>query len=47
MPGVAALGADPDLTAEDAGNRSALHLAAYDGHVEAITLLLENELVRW
>ena len=31
---IRAEGADPDLTAEDAGNRTALHMAAYDAHVE-------------
>ena len=28
-------GADPDVVSEDAGNRAALHFAAYEGHVEA------------
>lgn len=28
-------GANPNLSAEDAGNRTALHFAAYDAHVEA------------
>ncbi|CAJ1404585.1 unnamed protein product [Effrenium voratum] len=27
--------ADPDVVSEDAGNRAALHFAAYEGHVEA------------
>ena len=49
-------GANPDVPAEDAGNRTALHLAAYDGHVEAsphrsCDIMPFNELscllVRW
>ena len=28
-------GADPNVVIEDAGNRTALHMAAYDAHVEA------------
>ncbi|CAK9048411.1 unnamed protein product [Durusdinium trenchii] len=33
--------ANPDLSVEDAGNRTALHMAAYDAHVEVAQLLLE------
>jgi len=28
-------GANPNVVIEDAGNRTALHMAAYDAHVEA------------
>ena len=35
-------GANPDLSVEDAGNRTALHMAAYDAHVEVPTLLAHS-----